>query len=124
MAIDPGWRNLREQQAEKGTRAVFDELPICQLCNDHGYVTIIYPTKYSTIRVCNCKAAHERFGDATFEEIGTRPEKEWWLDMQMYFGGRDKAETQAIMRQYELVEKEHKHPKTERVFVWKKKGEV
>lgn len=124
MAIDKGWRNLREQQAEKGTRAVFDELPICQLCNDHGYVTIIYPTKYSTIRVCNCKAAHERFGDATFEEINTRPEKEWWLYMQMYFGGKNRAETQEIMNKYVLVELERKAPKAERILEYRRKDAV
>lgn len=124
MAIDTAWRNLREQQAAKGTRAVFDELPICQVCNDHGYWTIVYPTKYSTIRPCNCKAAYDRFGSATFEEMDQRPEKEWWLDMQMYFGGKTPQETKAIMDQYELVEKKHKHPKAERVFEYKKKGEA
>lgn len=122
MAIDRGWRTLREQQAEKGTKAVFDELPICQVCNDHGYVTIKYPSIYSAIRVCNCKAAHDRFGADTFEEINSRSEKDWWDDMRFYFGGANRQETKAIMDQYELVKRPDKYPKCEVIMEYKRKG--
>ena len=55
-------------------RTMFNELPKCRKCADHGYVTIMYPKGYNTIKICDCTAAHERWGEATFDEIYDRPE--------------------------------------------------
>lgn len=123
MAIDKAWTNLRERQAERGTRAIFDELPVCQICHDHGYWTIRYPLGgYEAIHLCNCKKAHERWGSKCYEEMDNRPEDLYWDDMRMYFGGKNKAETRAIMSEYELVTLRSKYPKDEVVMEYRKKG--
>ena len=115
MAIDKAWTNLRERQSEMGTRAVFDEMPICTVCNDHGYWTIEYPKGYSTIHPCDCETAHKRFGSKTFQEMEV-DDKTYWSEMRMYFGGKDKAETRDIMSQYVQVEVKKKAPKAEKVL--------
>ena len=124
MAIDRAWQNLRERQAKVGTKEVFDELPVCTKCNDRGYWTIIYPNGYDAIHLCDCEKAHKRWGADCYTEMNSRPEDVWWQDMAFYFGGKNRAETKAIMEQYELREKSRKHPKAERVFEYKKKGEA
>lgn len=123
MAIDKAWTNLRERQSEIGTRAVFDEMPICTICNDHGYWTIEYPKGYSTIHPCDCETAHKRFGSKTFQEMEV-DDKTYWSEMRMYFGGKDKAETREIMSQYVQVEVKKKAPKAEKVLKWVRKDEV
>ena len=105
-------------------RTMFNELPKCRKCADHGYVTIMYPKGYNTIKICDCTAAHERWGEATFDEIYDRPESLYWDDMRMYFGGNNKAETQAIMRQYRLVTMEQKTPRSEIVRKYVKEDEL
>ena len=42
----------------------------------------------------------------------------------MYFGGNNKAETQAIMRQYRLVTMEQKTPRSEIVRKYVKEDEL
>lgn len=122
MAIDFDFRDLRARQAKIGTDAVFKEMPICTLCGDHGYWTIRYPRGgYETIRPCNCQAAKDRFGANTFEEMDNRDAKTYWDDMRMYFGGKDREETERIMGQYTLVKKPLKYPKAERVYEWVRK---
>lgn len=123
MAIDKAWTNLRERQSEMGTRAVFDEIPICTVCNDHGYWTIEYPKGYSTIHPCDCETAHKRFGSKTYQEMEV-DDKTYWSEMRMYFGGKDKAETRDIMSQYVQVEVKKKAPKAEKVLKWVRKDEV
>lgn len=123
MPIEKAWTNLRERQSEMGTRAVFDEMPICTICNDHGYWTIEYPKGYSTIHPCDCETAHKRFGSKTFQEMEV-DDKTYWSEMRMYFGGKDKAETREIMSQYVQVEVKKKAPKAEKVLKWVRKDEV
>lgn len=33
----------------------------CRNCNDHGFLTVVYPTGYEEMRVCDCQAGHDRF---------------------------------------------------------------
>lgn len=33
----------------------------CRECNDHGYVTVVYPTGYEELRPCGCAAGHRNF---------------------------------------------------------------
>lgn len=122
MPIDFDFRDLRARHAKLGTDELFREMPVCLLCGDHGYWTIKYPKGgYETIRPCNCETAHKRFGQDTYNEMDNRDEKTYWDDMRMYFGGKDRKETEAIMAQYELVKKELKYPKAERVYEWVRK---
>ena len=110
---------------ESNVRMMFNELPKCRKCADHGYVTIMYPRgHYSTIKICDCAVAHERWGEDTFREIYDRPDNLYWDDMRMYFGGRNKEETQAIMRQYRLVQMEQKTPRSEIVKRYIKEEEL
>ena len=104
-------------------RTMFNDLPRCRKCNDHGYWTIIYQTGYDTIRPCDCTAAYERWGESTFEEMNNRPENLYWDDMRMYFGGNTKAETQEIMRKYRLVTMEQHSPRSEIVKKYVKEDE-
>lgn len=63
----------------------------CWDCNDFGFVNIIYPTGYETIRRCNCRKADEVFG--------ARPEQEGdpkWRE-EMLFGKNE------IPSQYKLI---------------------
>nr|DAV01134.1 MAG TPA: hypothetical protein [Bacteriophage sp.] len=98
-------------------------MPICTVCNDHGYWTVEYPKGYSTIHPCDCEKAHKRFGSNTYEQMRV-DEETYWSDQRMYFGGKDKNETVQIKKQYVMVERKQKHPKAERVFEWVRKDEV
>lgn len=122
MAIDKGWTDLRERQAERGTREVFDELPVCLKCHDWGFWTVIFPNGYNAIHLCDCKKGHERWGSACYEEMNSRTEDLWWDDMRRYFGGESRKGTQRIMDQYELVKRPDKYPKCEVIMEYKRKG--
>lgn len=115
------WRSLHERERQHNIRLMFQDLPSCRKCNDHGYWTIVYPKGYDTIRPCDCAAGKKRWGADTYAEMDSRDEKTWWDDMRMFFGGNNRQETEQIMAQYQLVQKESRSPKAEIVKVWVKK---
>lgn len=115
------WRALHEKERQHNIRLMFQDLPSCRKCNDHGYVTIIFPKGYEAIRPCDCASAHKRFGENTFTEMNSRDEKTWWGDMAWYFGGKDRQETEEIMSQYKLEQLPCRSPRSEVVWKWVKK---
>lgn len=57
------------RQAEENAHKAFSDAVKCKACNDHGYVTIIYPDGTEAIRPCNCTAGHERWGDEVYKFV-------------------------------------------------------
>lgn len=116
------WKILHEKERQHNLRLMFQDLPKCKKCNDRGYVTIVYPMKYTTVKPCDCEKAHERFGENTFNGSETTlSDTEYWQTMQLYFGGSTFEETQEIMKQYVKVKRKTRYPKEEIVYEWVKR---
>ena len=86
--VHDGFRRLEDEQEAASAKP--DEVR-CELCNDYGWQTIIYPTGYETVRPCSCAAARKAFGEKELK----REFPAWWGDMM--FGPNE------IPSQYELV---------------------
>lgn len=86
-------RIAQRQSAEQNWRAI--KTVRCPKCNDHGYITVLYPTGYEELRPCDCMAAHEQFSGAFTDEFArkceqiteaTKPFSDgWWKDMKYMF---------------------------------------
>lgn len=89
--VHDGFRRL---EAEENAKKVYSSAVSCQKCNDHGFVTIIYPTGYETSRSCDCAAATKIYGEKTLRRQEDAAPA--WRDAMM-FGENE------IPSQYQLV---------------------
>ena len=89
--VHDGFRRLEKEEEAKGSGS---DSVSCQLCNDYGWQTIIYPSGYEAVRACSCSAAMKAFGEKALKRQAE--DKPKWFDRQM-FGENE------IPGQYELV---------------------
>lgn len=76
----------------------------CTECNDHGYVTIVYPSGDEALRPCTCEAGRTRFGKKVFEGLDRLPK--WKSDL--YFEGK-RPEEHKLIRVTRRIVKTGKH---------------
>lgn len=94
-------RTVRDRNRQRMEEAEFNRKKVagsvnCRKCNDFGFVTIIYPTGYETVRPCSCQKAELSFGRAFMQKVAEgEPMPEWKQDM--LFGRNE------IPSQYKLV---------------------
>ena len=86
----------RAAAAEEARNRQPDETVACFDCNDHGWVTIIFPTGYTAVRPCNCQAAERAFGKSILDRARKGEPLPKWKE-EMLFGQNE------IPGQYELV---------------------
>lgn len=76
-------RGRRRAAEERDLHKIISNSVKCRDCNDHGYVTIIYPTEYEAVRPCRCEAGKNIWGDMAYE-ISERAMQDW--KVKMLFG--------------------------------------
>lgn len=84
-------RDLRRTEDVNVQQAWTDAVR-CTECNDHGYVTIVYPSGDEALRPCTCEAGRARFGKKVFDGLDRLPK--WKSDL--YFEGKRPEEHKLI----------------------------
>lgn len=86
--------NVRRRAEEEAFRMQSRETILCRKCNDHGFITIVYPKGYESVRVCDCETARRQNGENVYK-LQSEPMPRW--KEEMLFGANE------IPSQYELV---------------------
>lgn len=80
-------RNVREfnrrKRAEEEARKRVSESVSCRICNDYGFINVIYPTGYETVMPCRCESARREFGS---DVLGAEPQQMPAWKEEMLFG--------------------------------------
>lgn len=84
----------RRAEAEAARNRDENDVPACWDCNDHGFITIIFPDGTEAVRACNCQAARREFGSAALDYM-KKPMPRW--KQEQLFGENE------IPSQYQLV---------------------
>ena len=96
-----GIRDRKAREAAANRVLAAKECPAeCRRCNDLGYVFFRYPTGIETVKPCDCKAGHERFGKMAFE-LAERSEDAWTATSK--WGGSNQREAYLIRSRYKMV---------------------
>lgn len=115
-------KNVREgrrrAEHEFNRQLFYEDTVKCAKCNDHGYVTIIFPNGDQGMRACDCEAGHARYGKHVYEyqESPAPPS----VTLRLFNGGW-KEDVKKVVAKYKLVKCATKGNKSEIVYRYERR---